>query len=193
MRNTLLFLSLCVVFVACTKKGAAPQPVVNDQPEMHYTDLRDSALTSGFQKVDLNGDGQPDLHFKVQLVADNVLGVTRKQFCVRAEIGSYLLINEQNETASFALQQSIGEALPGFAWYEVNESVLAEKLTGATDAWWDGLWKNAQHRFVAVQVHRAGRKYHGWVELSVDKGGERVLLHRGAISTEADRAVRAGQ
>ncbi|GAA4326613.1 hypothetical protein [Flaviaesturariibacter amylovorans] len=194
MRNTLLLLSLCGLLVACSKERIPnTQPPGNpEHPEMRYTDLQHAAVHSGFRKVDLNGDGQPDLHFKVQLVADNVLQVTKKQFSVRAEIGSRLLINEQNETPVFPLLGKIGEGHTGFEWFEVNESVLAERLTGATDTWWDGLWKSAQRRYLAVQVWVAGRPYHGWVELSVDRAGEQVLLHRAALSVAADRVVRAG-
>lgn len=57
---------------------------------------------------------------------------------------------------------------------------------------WAGLWKNATHRFLPVQIKRNGQFYNGWIEISFDILNEKLVLHRTAISTEPGREVRAG-
>ena len=57
---------------------------------------------------------------------------------------------------------------------------------------WDGLWKNANHKYQPVQIKKEGKPYFGWIELSFDKGTEVVILHKAAISKEPYKAVKAG-
>jgi hypothetical protein len=43
---------------------------------------------------------------------------------------------------------------------------------------WDGLWKNANHKYLLVQIKKEGKPYFGGIELSFDKRTEVVILHK---------------
>jgi hypothetical protein len=57
---------------------------------------------------------------------------------------------------------------------------------------WDGLWKNVNHKYLLVQIKKEGKPYFGGIELSFDKRTEVVILHKTAISKEPYKAVKAG-
>ena len=58
--------------------------------------------------------------------------------------------------------------------------------------YWEKEWKDVSHKFLAIQVKRDGKLYHGWIELSMDTVNSKLILHRAAIAKEAGRQVRAG-
>ncbi|KAA9038367.1 hypothetical protein FW778_12400 [Ginsengibacter hankyongi] len=56
----------------------------------------------------------------------------------------------------------------------------------------EGHWKNAVHKYLPYQVVENGNCYNGWMELSIDVPGEKVVLRNTAISKEANKIIKAG-
>ena len=82
----------------------------------------------------------------------------------------------------------------GFNWYNASSLVIAEKIIGETGpARWEGNWKNADHKYFALQVRRGTLRFNGWVELSFKTATEEFVLHRAAISKEPGKDVIAGK
>ncbi|RYZ21082.1 MAG: hypothetical protein EOO16_14410 [Chitinophagaceae bacterium] len=197
MKNTLFFfLPGLLLFAACSKSDVAPQPdpaPITGHPVMHYTNLQNFAVTPQRGKsIDIDGDGTTDFAFYVQRVGDPVLQIDKVQYNAASGIGRNLLLNEHDESPALRLYDSITLAHPGFNWWEVAETNLVEKRIGSTDTWWEGLWRNMRNGYLPVQVVRGGGRFNGWIEVSMDKANNQLLLHRAAISTEAGKTVRAG-
>ena len=82
---------------------------------------------------------------------------------------------------------------PSYDWYEVSAIVLAEKITPVNgEPYWQGPWKNVAHKFLPVMIRKEDKSYYGWIELSFDTAAEKMILHRVAICTEANREVKTG-
>ncbi|RYY38307.1 MAG: hypothetical protein EOO08_15115 [Chitinophagaceae bacterium] len=185
MKKLLLFALTTLLFLSC-KKGHL-QRAVDDGPvtlpAMRSIDLGNAQVRYlQAQTLDLNGDGAIDFVFKLQLVGDPQLGIDRRQLCVQSGVQRNLLLNEQDETPVFGSGITLPLQQPGFHWWEVGHTVLAEKIVGSNESWWDGIWKTAQHRFLAVQVQQGADRYAGWVELSIDQQSETMTLHRAALN-----------
>jgi hypothetical protein len=102
------------------------------------------------------------------------------------------LNNQADESPMLNKGDSISKIYNGYDWWEVSFIVLAEKIIDNNGSRWDGLWKNADHKYLPIQVEKNQKLYHGWVELSFNTAEEKLILHKSAISTEADRTVKAG-
>ncbi|GAB4092440.1 hypothetical protein [Flaviaesturariibacter terrae] len=191
-----LLLPLLLLLAACRKNPApAPPPAGNvTLPAMRVIDLHNAPVRyRQVHTVDLDGDGAHDLVFKCQLVGSPSQQADRYQFCVQSSIRRNLLVNDRDETPPFTEGASIGIGHPGFNWWEVSHSVLAEKIVSDNETRWDGLWKTAQHRFLAVQVQRGADRYNGFVEISMDQAGNTLLLHRAALNLSPDVPIIAGR
>jgi hypothetical protein len=86
----------------------------------------------------------------------------------------------------------ISRNVTGYTWWEISAIVLAEKIITYTESHWEGAWKNADHKYLPVQMKKQGKLYHGWIELSFNTTEEKLILHRSAISKEEDKDVKAG-
>ncbi|MBC7949354.1 MAG: hypothetical protein H7Y42_15820 [Chitinophagaceae bacterium] len=177
--------------VACNKEvGDTPS-----FPKMRYSELNDVRIGFGQQKmIDIDGDNSTDLLFTTVLVGDPVLKRDRKQYYVNASFDTFLLTDAIEQTPIF----KIGEVIPignppGLNWFNASSVVLVEKIIELDDpAHWEGNWKNATHRYLAVQLRKDNKRYNGWVEISVEIDLGQMVLHRAAISEEPGRSVRAG-
>lgn len=194
MRKILLILCTAFTMVACTKDPVRPKPEPpSTHPEMIYSDLRNAEVRYGkLQFVDIDQDGSKDFSFSVQLVGDPVLQRDRLQFYTYSGIKRNLLNNDVDESPMLNKSDSISKNHPGYTWWEISEIVLAEKITDYNGSYWQGLWKNADHKYLPVQIEKNKKLYHGWIELSFNSAGEKLILHRSAISKEEDRSVLAG-
>jgi len=71
--------------------------------------------------------------------------------------------------------------------------MLVQKITSFTaPPVWEGHWRNAVHKYLPYQVLENNSRYNGWVEISIDVPGEKVVLHKVAISKEANKIIKAG-
>ncbi len=192
--KALLFASLVLLSLASCKKDPvqpSPNPPV-PHPTMRYLDIAASVKPGRVRTLDLDGDGQFDLVFGTQRVGDPILQVDRVQYLVNSVPKRNLLVNEGEETPRLRRYDRIGLVHTGFTWYEISSIVLAEKIIGMSESWWDGIWKTADHHYLPVQVDKPEGKYQGWVELSFSTITEELILHRAALSLEANKEIQAG-
>jgi hypothetical protein len=181
----------CVVSFSCNKQvDPLPEPL-----QMQYTDLHNAEVKSNrFVSVDIDADGKNDFLFQTLLVGDALLKRDRFQFYAYSKIGTYLLIDAQEQTPVL----NAGDAIlihnfRAAEWYEVAATVLAEKITeesGTTH--WEGAWKSTAHHYLPVQIMKVNSRYTGWIELSFNTEMEMLVLHRAAISTVAQKDSKAG-
>ena len=190
-----IFVSLLPVFlIACNKEISSP-PAPPVYPTMHYTDLGNVSIKFGQQKViNLDGDNTIDLLFSTVLVGDPVLRRDRRQYYVNAGFDVFLLTNNLEQTPILNSGDGITKNdQTGYNWFNASSVLLAEKIIEETGPdHWEGNWKNADHKYIPVQVRKNNLRYNGWVEASFRTVSEELVLHRAAIATEAGKTVKAG-
>jgi hypothetical protein len=192
MGKVLFVLASAIFFAACHKEPVQPQPG-EQHPEMIYKDLQNAEVKYLRGKaVDVDGDGSNDFLFHVQLVGDPVLQRDRVQFYVSSGIDRNLLNDDQDQSPVLNKMDVISRNVTGYTWWEISAIVLAEKIITYTESHWEGAWKNADHKYLPVQMKKQGKLYHGWIELSFNTTEEKLILHRSAISKEEDKDVKAG-
>jgi hypothetical protein len=190
MRRLWMFTIAIFVF-ACNKEK--PEPLPAPHPVMHYKDLQNSEVFYSKPKaVDMDDDGNNDFQFGVLLVGDPILQRDRLQYLAYSKVGTNLLNNEKDQSPVLKKADFISTAHQGYQWFEISAIVLAEKITTMTDSFWEGLWRNALHKYLPVQIKKNEKLYNGWIEVSFDTVTEKLILHKAAISTEANKTVRAG-
>jgi hypothetical protein len=191
MRKVLIAATISILFAACKKeKAEAP---ITAQPEMMYKNLQNSEVKYQQAKgVDIDNDGANDFWFAVQLVGDAVLERDRLQFLVNSGIKRNLLNDANDESPMLNKSDVISKVHPGYQWWEISWIILAEKITDYNGSYWQGKWKNADHKYLPVQLEKNGNLYHGWIELSFNSTTEKLILHNAALSKEADKSVKAG-
>ena len=192
MRKILIIAIASVLFLACSKKPPI-NPSGPSHPQMAYTNLADKEVKYGqVQFVDIDNDGSNDFKFGVLLVGDPILQRDRVQFYVNSGIKRNLLNNQVDESPILSKGDSVKKFHTGYTWWEISSIVLAEKIIENTGSHWEGLWKMADHKYLPIQIEKNNKLYHGWIELSFSTTGEKLILHKAAISTEEDKAVQAG-
>ncbi|ANE52739.1 hypothetical protein [Flavisolibacter tropicus] len=185
---------LFLAFVSITLTNCTPDYGGLDQPNMRYTDLKNAEVKFGSRKqMDLDGDGTVDFSFQTQLVGDPILVRDRLQFYVSSKIKTNLLNSDNDESPVLKKGEPIMLSHPGYTWYEISAIVLTEKITTMTPpSFWQGRWSEANHQYLPVQIDKAGKLYMGWIELSMDKTAEKLVLHKAAIALVPNQTVRAG-
>lgn len=201
MRNTLkfgIYLVVSATFLlslgSCKKETTT---VIEPRPEMQYFNLQNREIKAnapGFF-IDVNGDGRKDLAFTTSLVGDPLEQVDKLQFLVSSYIEVNLPVNNNEEIPVLNKGQSIvTENFDGYQWFELSSIILVQKITSLTaPPTWQGHWKGATYKYLPYQVITNGRRYNGWVEVSVDVTGEKLILHQAAVSKEAEKTVKAGE
>ena len=196
MRKILFVLSTALIITACGKEAVPPKtvpPPSTSYPEMIYSDLKNAEVYYGkTQLVDVDRDGLKDFSFGVLLVGDPVLQRDRMQFLVHSGIKRNLLNNDVDESPMLNQSDSISNNHPGYTWWEISAIVLAEKITEDNGSYWQGLWKNADHKYLPIQIEKNRKLYHGWIEISFNSDQGKLILHRSAVSKEEDKPVLAG-
>ena len=188
----IIALILGLVLASCTKSSYM-EPVVT--PEMDYTDLANVEVSQGSVKsVDIDGNGSSDFVFNVILVGDPILQRDRLQFYANSKVKTNLMVDELEQTPLLEKNALISLNPAGHQWFEISAIVLAEKISTVAGAiYWDGLWKNANHHYLGVQVEKEGKIFQGWIELSFNQAAQKLVLHRAAISREPGKTIRAGK
>jgi len=193
MKQFLFIAALALSLMACNKEKPPVKPPVVSHPQMAYKDLQNQEVKYGqYQYIDVDNDGSRDFLFNVQLVGDPVLQRDRMQFNANSGIKRNLLNNQIDESPMLNRGDTISKNHSGFTWWEISSIVLAEKVIYNNGNSWEGLWKNADHKYLPIQVDKNGKLFHGWIELSFNTAEEKLILHRAAISTEEDKGILAG-
>jgi hypothetical protein len=187
-------LGVIALFTACKKKDATVQPVL--QPPMQYIDLHDATVQFGrYITLDLDKDKATDIVFGTQLVGDPIEKVDKAQWLVSSSFYTSLLINDREELPLLQLQDSIPVGnLPVYNWYNAGSIVLVQKIqTLIGNTHWDGVWKQANHHYVAFQLNKQDHIINGWIEVSFDPAKEQLILHKAGVSQEKNRTIMAGK
>jgi hypothetical protein len=193
MTKYLFFATVSVLLVACGKEKVPAKEPVKTHPIMIYTDLQNKEVKYGkFQYVDVDGDGPYDFLFNVVLVGDPILQRDRVQFYANSGINRNLLNSDVDESPMLSKGDSISKIHAGYQWWEISAIVLAEKIVTNDGSFWQGKWKNADHKYLPIQIEKNNKLYHGWIELSFNTAEEKLILHKAAISTEEDKSIQAG-
>lgn len=201
MKILFVFSSALLLLVSCTKRDALPDipvklpPPAIDLPDMIVTELNDLEVEyRKSQRLDLDHDGVIDLTFAVWYIGNPNEHEDELLYFAASGTQSSLMVSGENESPRFSKDEIIPvEPLAGHDWYIVSQVELAMKNIGMSgQPYWEKAWKDAQHKFLAVQVQRNGRSYYGWVEVSMNAASSKLILHRAAISKVADKAVKAG-
>lgn len=190
----LLLVAAAGLVLASCKKERTPVPLpVTTHPQMTYMELQDTEVKFlQSKRIDVDKDGHPDFSFSTLLVGDPVLQRDRLQFYVNSGVKRNLLNNIQDESPILNKFDSISMNHPGYTWWEISAIVLAEKITDNNGSYWQGLWKNADHKYLPIQVNNYGKIYNGWIEISFNSSEEKLILHRLGLSREENRTVQAG-
>lgn len=188
-------LAVLFVVVSC-KKGTPTQGTPNPNIAMEYINLydRDILANAPGYAIDVNHDGRKDLHFVTQLVGDPVAQVDKVQFLVSSNINVMLPVNSNEEIPVMNSGETIVlDSFNGYQWFDLSSIILVQKIISFTEPdKWEGHWKEARHKFIPYQVVIAGKRYNGWVEISVDITNEKLVLHKAAICKNPETIVKAG-
>jgi hypothetical protein len=176
--------------VACMKKAVTE----TSQPLMHYTYLNNLEVrATEYSHLDIDGNGTVDFTFHTQLVGDPVLKQDRRQFLVGSKVETNLSTDSNDDSPKLNKGDRIGLQMEGNNWYEISSVVLSEKVTPLVgDVFWKGTWQDANHHYLPVQLVKGGKLFHGWIEISFDTTGEKIILHKAAICTESNVEIKAG-
>lgn len=198
MYKMILFISLAgTLILSCKKETAAPALPPEDEVDMLYTSLdnREVKYQQRSITLDVNNDQRADLFFGVQLVGDHINAVDKRQYFIGSALHTSLPVNVREQIPPL----NEGDIIPvghfnGNTWYGASEIVLMELNEYANGSiLWKGNWLDLGKKYLPFQILQNGRRYNGWIELTADKGGERLILHRLAISKESEKEVRAGR
>ncbi len=195
MKKIWILLLPVLLFNACSEKNIIDPPG-GTHPQMRYTDLGNLSVKFGQQKaLNIDGDNTIDLLFSTALVADPIARVDKRRYYVNASFDVFSLVNEQEETPVLNKNEVIAiNNHPGFNWYNASSIVLAEKIIEENGPdHWEGNWKNADHKYFAVQVRKNDLRYNGWVEVSFKMDTGELVLHRAGVAVEAEKNIKAGQ
>jgi hypothetical protein len=195
MKTTYTLLTFCLLLFSCKKETNNTPPLQPTHPEMYYKDLNNAEVKRGGNTavLDIDGDGSIDFSMGVLLVGDPVLVRDRVQFIANSTVKRNLLNNAADESPVLNYGDSIGKTHNNYSWFEISSILLAEKIITYNGNFWEGVWKNADHKFLPVQIEKDGKIYHGWIELSFSTQGEKLILHRSAISKQQDVSIAAGK
>lgn len=170
-----------------------PKPIV----EMNYTNLnnREIKYQQSGASIDVNNDNRADLFFGVQLVGDRLYAVDKRQFIVVSSFTSSLAVNINEQIVPLNQSDSIKiDNFNGSNWYNGSEIILMERNEFATGTiLWRGNWVDRGRKYMPFQIYKNDQRFNGWVELTADKENEKIILHRMAISKEAEKNIIAGE
>ena len=195
-----ILLAAVIIFVAtilasCEKdRDITTTPA---HPQMTYRDLSSRVVNITTPAgIDISGDGTSDVWFEIFYTRDQASNTDYHRFVASSGETSRLMIRDATSATVLAAGAAIStQVANGHEWKSPAQAELAKRTlvqgTGAIS--WEGAWKDAQRKFLAVQVTQNNQVYNGWIELSFDTAAERVILYRAAISREAAKDIEAGK
>lgn len=199
IRTQLSMPALCMAILTLASCSKTPLPTpspVPGTPAMSYINLNDMqiAYARPGKAIDVNKDGRNDLYFGVELVGDPIEKLDKRQFVVITSIYTYLPVTANEQVMPLTREAVIPVAdFNNANWYNASEITLVERIE-TTDAVisWRGSFLNSTGKYLPIQVMKNNERYNGWVELSFDQINQQLILHRAAISSKPEVAVKAG-
>ncbi|MGN6530351.1 MAG: hypothetical protein ACTHK0_01180 [Ginsengibacter sp.] len=189
MKNYITIISTLFILASCDK------PVVHPDPTMNYIDLENKEVKfSESASVDINKDGMADVRFSTKFLGDPIAKKDMHIYLATSRSNCRLPVNANENPPVLSKGEPIPlENFAGYTWYENTQIQLVQKVTEITgDPYWEGLWKSGNHQYLPVQVMANKQRFNGWMELSFDTNGEKIILHKAAISKLPETFVIAG-
>ena len=193
MRTGLLIISVAFLFGACKKQVSQTVPVT--LPEMNTLHFNNAVAGQQQPKaVDLDGDGVTDILFSFLLVGDPLMPADKYQFYVSGAFQTDFPVNSGEEMPSLQKGDMISAAaFPQHQWYNASAILLAQKVvTNTQPPYWTGAWKDCSHGYFPFRIHKDGKQFYGWFEISFDTTSEKIILHNAAVARVPGTAVKAG-
>jgi hypothetical protein len=187
-------LSFLFVFASCKKEKTIPANT--DHPVMKVIELNDQQAGPGQTFLaDIDMDGIRDLGFSTMLVGDPLLPGDKLQFYVTGNFDTWFAFNNADQSPLLKPDQDIHfNKFPGFLWSNAPALMLAQKVELVNgNIYWEGDWKTASHDYLPFYILRNGQRFFGWIELSFSMTMQKIIIHRIAVSTEAEKTIKTGK
>jgi hypothetical protein len=200
MKNYLysLFLMALAAVTACKKEKneIPPLPLPTPEVEMVYTALNNAEvkyMQPGIW-IDLNQDNRADVLFEVIRVGDHINRYDRLLFNIVTSIRVNVPVNANEQIPVFQKNAIIPlDNFEGINWYGGSEIELIQKAIFENGlVMWRGNWLTAERAYLPIQINITGKRHNGWIELTADVANEKLILHRAAISKDAEKQIKAG-
>jgi hypothetical protein len=192
-----IFLAAWLLALAACQKPDTPAPSPEPPSELRYQDLSGYAIRFGEPPkfVDIDQDGEDDMLFGYRLVGDPIYRVDKKQWLVVTGMSTRVPVNGVEQSPMLRRHDLLPvEPFGGYAWSNAVDIVLVERVEDiASRIQWNGSFRAANRHYLPIQKVRNGLRYNGWVEISADTAGQRLILHRAAFARTGERPVVAGQ
>ena len=191
------FLLLLLIFISCKKENNEPKPEEPSfaDPEMTYIDLSGKSVAMDKSlAIDFDLNGETDIRFKTERHSYDLNTKSADVYMVGAGVACNLAANVSNETTPDLEKGSMISRtdFPGLEWHPVLSFMLMRYVTTATQSYWEGSWKNRDHRYLPLEMMINGQTHLGWVELFADTNSSKLIFYRAAISKEPQTRIRAG-
>ncbi|MFD0750521.1 hypothetical protein ACFQZS_10230 [Mucilaginibacter calamicampi] len=196
LKKYFLLLSL-LAFISCKKSAVNPapdEPPFTD-PEMTYIDLTGKSVAMDQSlSIDFDKNGKFDILFMTERRAYDGNTKSADVFMVYNGLACNLATNMANETTpDLQKGNKISRAdLPNHEWYPVLGFTLMQKVSTATQTYWEGSWKDKDHRYLPLELIINGQTHRGWIELFADTNSGKIVFYRAAISKTPQTKIRAG-
>lgn len=197
-RKYILFFGLFIAFAlgSCEKEKNGLDTPNSPTPVMEYFEFNNREIRAGIPgfSIDLNRDARIDLVFSTLLVGDPLNQVDKLQFLVQSNIKVNLPVKVGEEIPVMNKGDLIALTnFQGYQWFELSSIVLVQKIISFNQApIWEGHWKLAANKYIPFQIIVSDKIYGGWIEMSVNTANEKLIVHRAAISKDANKVVKAG-
>ena len=183
---------LIVLFAACNKDEIKdPQA----PPVMEYTDFNNKEIkVNEYANADLNKDGSKDIFLYTMHVGDALFNRDYLRYHILGSINNFFPVNNNEESPILSKGDTIAaHTFSGYEWYNATQLLIAQKVTEINPpVYWQGSWKEASHKYLPMRIQKGHDLYYGWIELSFDVKDEKIVMHRAAISRDANKGAKAG-
>lgn len=117
-------------------------------------------------------------------MGDPHLLIDKIQYCAESMVDSNFLVNQNDEVYTREKGDLITTNITSaYEWFQLSLTVLIQKNIGMVDPpFWTGLWKDVQHKFLPGQIIKNNKCNNGWIEISIDKVAEKLIVPSSAIS-----------
>jgi hypothetical protein len=193
MEKKYLLLAVCTMIILSACKKEKQVIPVDDHPVMKYTIVNLELKSWSLKSIDVDGDGKKDLSFEVYPVGDPVLQQDKISFFAYSSLHTSLLTDGNDNPPILTGGETVKPVHPGYEWWPLSNAQLAQKIIPANEpVFWTGVFRDANKKYLPFKMAKNNQDYYGWIELSIDKPSEKLIIHRTGLSTEAGKVVKAG-
>jgi hypothetical protein len=193
MERKYMMISLAaLIMLSGCKKEKEVIPVI-DHPVMSYKIINLELKSWSLKNIDIDGDGRKDFSFEVYPVGDPVMQQDKITFNAYSTIHTSYLTDGNDNPPMLSKGETVKPLHPGYEWWPISSALLAQKIIPANGTeFWTGVFQDANKKYLPFKMAKNNQDYYGWIEISIDKPAEKLIIHRTGLSTEAEKVVKAG-